>query len=210
MGESMPDPMPISALQHLLFCERQCALIHIEGQWEENQLTQEGALLHTRSDTGGRDARAGTLTSRAVPLRSDRLGLRGVADVVETRPDGAVVPIEYKRGRPKKGPFDRVQLCAQALCLEEMLDVEVQVGLLFYGKTRRRLEVEMGEELRRLTRDTVDRLHELVAVGVTPTAHREPKCRSCSLISVCLPRAPESRTASSYLERAKSQALQAS
>jgi CRISPR-associated exonuclease Cas4 len=133
------DLLPISALQHLLFCERQCALIHVEQVWAENRLTVEGRHLHERVDGGEHETRGGLRTARALPIRSLRLGLAGRADVVEFHAsEGAagpprVVPVEYKRGRPKSHRADEVQLCAQALCLEEMLGVHVAAGALFYG-----------------------------------------------------------------------------
>lgn len=214
------DCLPLSALQHLRFCERQCALIHVEGLWAENRLTVEGRHLHERVDAaGGRvgaangpgrprrpervETRGGVRTVRSLPLRSLRLGLIGKADAVEFVPPAATpFPVEYKRGRPKADRSDEVQLCAQALCLEEMLGVPVPRGALFYGRTRHRHEVEFDEGLREQTRRAAARLHELVASGVTPRARREKKCDSCSLLHLCLPdvTAP-SRSASRYLAR---------
>jgi CRISPR-associated exonuclease Cas4 len=200
---SEDDLLPISALQHLLFCERQCALIHIEGAWAENRLTVEGRHLHEKVHGGPdetRHARDGPVRIvRGLPLRSLRLGLAGVADVVEFRapPDGRgpprLFPIEYKRGRPKRGDCDRVQLCAQALCLEEMLGVAVPAGAFFYGRTRHRAEV---------TFDAAGRLHELIAARVTPVVPRQPKCKSCSIAGQCLPQAAIRSSASDYLRRA--------
>jgi CRISPR-associated exonuclease Cas4 len=200
------DLLPISALQHLLFCERQCALIHLERLWAENRLTLEGRHLHERAH-GGRGERRGELrVARGMAVRSLRLGLFGQADVVEMRPgeDGRIVPfpVEYKRGRPKKGPEDRVQLCAQALCLEEMLGVEVPAGALFYGKNRRRDEVALDAALRARTLAAIERLHELIDSGRTPPARREKKCDGCSLLQLCLPDVLEgSEAASRYLRR---------
>jgi CRISPR-associated exonuclease Cas4 len=186
------DLLPISALQHLLFCERQCALIHVEQLWAENRLTVEGRQLHERADGGRPESRGGVRTARALPVRSLRLGLAGRADVVEFHADpggGAArpFPVEYKRGRPKEHDADRVQLCAQALCLEEMLGSSVPAGALFYGATRRRLDVVFDAALRGVVESTAARLHALVASGVTPPAAREPKCDSCSLLDLCLP-----------------------
>jgi CRISPR-associated exonuclease Cas4 len=202
------DLLPISALQHLLFCERQCALIHIEGVWADNRLTVEGHHLHEKAHAGPDERRQQTRVVRGLPLRSLRLGLAGMADVVQFHPDPeggppTIFPIEYKRGSPKKSNADRVQLCAQALCLEEMLDASVPQGALFYGRTRRRLKVAFDAELREETIRAAARLRDLIVRGVTPTAMRQPKCRNCSLVDVCLPTAfRPRRTASDYLRRA--------
>ena len=171
----------------MLICERQCALIHVEGLWVENRLTVEGRHLHDKAHEGPSETRAGARITRGMALRSFRLGLVGKADVVEFPEAGAPFPVEYKRGRPKKHKADEVQLCAQALCLEEMLGVPVPAGSLFYGRTRRRLDVPIDDTLRRLTEQTAGRLHALIASGRTPPAVRERKCESCSLLRVCLP-----------------------
>jgi CRISPR-associated exonuclease Cas4 len=203
-------------LQHLLFCERQCALIHIEGVWAENRLTVEGRHLHDKADSGRGERRSGIRIARSVALRSLRLGLAGKADVVEFHPVHGVagrerpLPVEYKRGRPKRDHSDRVQLCAQALCLEEMLEIEVPAGALFYGMTRRRLDVTFDDELRRRTEQTSRRLHELIVSGNTPRAAREPKCDSCSLLHLCLPETMRPRqSAARYTERALAASLSA-
>lgn len=211
------DLLPLSALQHLLFCERQAALIHLEGLWAENPLTVEGKHLHERVDGGEGDVRDGVRIVRALVLRSMRLGLSGRADAVELHAvaegsaGGAAVPgltgrwrpfpVETKRGRPKRHDADLVQLCAQALCLEEMLGVPVPAGAMFYGQPRRRLEVAFEAPLRRETEEAATRLHALFAAGRTPPPVREPKCDSCSLFDLCLPEAPL-RSAGGYLRRA--------
>ncbi len=179
--------LPLSALQHLLFCERQCALIHIEQAWAENAFTAEGNLLHERTHEGPDEARPGLRIARGMPVRSFALGLSGQCDVVEFHADGTVLPVEYKRGKPKVHRADEVQLCAQALCLEEMLGRPVAQGMLFYGKRRRRTEVAFDPELRALTRETAQRLHALIDARHTPSAQREKKCESCSLLDICLP-----------------------
>ncbi|MGH7710373.1 MAG: CRISPR-associated protein Cas4 [Gemmatimonadaceae bacterium] len=201
--------LPISALQHLLFCERQCALIHIEGLWAENRFTVEGQHAHRKAHDGPNETRDGVTTARGLPLRSFRLGLVGVADVVEFRQsprpgDPAIpFPVEYKRGRPKSHDADRVQLCAQALCLEEMLGVPVPEGALYYGKTRRRKRVTIDRSLRALTEQACERLHALIAGGKTPSAVREPKCARCSLYDLCLPQSMGvRRSVNAYLARA--------
>lgn len=210
------DLLPLSALQHLLFCERQCALIHLEQIWVESSLTAEGRQLHERVDSGKGEARGDLHIARGLALRSLRLGLSGKADVVEMHrvageEPGAELPglagrwrafpVEYKRGKPKAHRADEVQLCAQALCLEEMLDAPVPAGALFYAQTRRRLDVAFDAELRRLTEDTAARLHRLIASGRTPAAVREPKCDQCSLLGVCMPDAV-SRSVRRYLAEA--------
>jgi CRISPR-associated exonuclease Cas4 len=202
--------LPLSALQHLIFCERQCALIHLEQVWVENPATFAGRELHEKVDTAGQETRGDLRVARALALRSFRLGLAGRADAVELHrsEEGAEIPglagrwrpfpVETKRGKPKRNRCDEVQLCAQALCLEEMLGVPVPAGALFYGKTRRRLEVGFDPGLRRATEEAATRLHALFAEGVTPAAVREPKCDECSLLAVCLPAAPQ-RSARRYL-----------
>lgn len=200
---SEDDLLPLSGLQHLAFCERQWALIHLEGQWAENRLTAEGRRLHERVDEGGGERRGDLRIARGLPLRSLRLGLSGKADVVEFRrapgdADGARLPgvagswcprpVEYKRGRPKRDRSDEIQLCAQALCLEEMLGAPVPEGSLFYGTTRRRLDVLLDAGLRLETEDLAARMHALRAAGRTPTARFEPKCERCSLLDLCVPR----------------------
>lgn len=186
------DLLPLSALQHLLFCERQCALIHIEQVWSENLFTAEGRILHERADSGERQTRNDIRTETAVALRSFRRGLSGKADVVEYHRDEQggwrPFPVEYKRGRPKAANWDKVQLCAQALCLEEMLNCPVPEGALFYGKNRRRQVVSFDEQLRRETEEAAARLHALIRSGRTPPARYAKKCESCSLINLCMPK----------------------
>jgi CRISPR-associated exonuclease Cas4 len=193
--------IPISALQHLLFCERQCALIHVERQWAENRFTVEGQQLHRKAHGGREERRGNVRIVRALWVRSFRLGLVGQADVVEF--DGAcVTPIEYKRGRPKKNQSDRVQLCAQALCLEEMLDVSIESGALFYGKRQRRTQVDFDAALREATERAAARLHEMIDGNETPPAVREKKCDTCSLFELCMPSVTQtSRSASRFVGR---------
>jgi len=184
--------LPISALQHLLFCERQCALIHVEQVWAENYLTIQGQHLHKKAHEGPHETRQGVRVARGLRLRSLRLGLVGQADIVEIEKGPGVevdrvTPIEYKRGKPKRDDSDRVQLCAQALCLEEMLDVSILAGEIFYGRTHRRKDVDFDFRLRELTEVTALCLHELIASGQTPVARMEPKCGQCSLMELCMP-----------------------
>ena len=181
--------VPISALQHMLYCPRQCALIHNERQWAENRFTAEGRIFHERTDAGGRERRKGVTTERSVPVRSLRLGVTGVADVVEMHDGGQPYPVEFKRGRPKAHRADEVQLCAQAMCLEEMLGVSVPQGALFYGRNRRRSMVDFDVELRALTEKIADDTRRMLTAGETPPAEYEDrKCTACSLKEVCQPR----------------------
>ncbi|WP_329743293.1 CRISPR-associated protein Cas4 [Dyella sp. A6] len=186
------DLIPISALQHYLYCPRQCALIHIERQWAENRQTAEGHLLHKRADQPQSERRNGIRTVTAMPLLDLQLGITGVADVVEFHRGvdaEQAFPVEYKRGRPKSHRADEVQLCAQALCLESMLGQSVMTGALFYGQTRRRKDVAFNNELRALTRQIITATREMILSGRTPLAHYEPKrCDACSLIDLCQPR----------------------
>lgn len=222
--------LPISALQHLLFCERQAALIHVERLWAENRLTVEGRVMHRKAHDPRKvsgDVRGGVRAVRGLELVSRRLGLYGVADVVEFEVDSSragpspapemicpiPVPIEYKRGRPKAHDADRVQLCAQAMCLEEMLAPDrrpgwIAAGAIFYGQTRRRMEVAFDDKLRAKTEAAALRLREIVDAGVTPGARREKKCDRCSLLHLCLPDALRPRkTPSVYLRQAADEML---
>ncbi len=198
--------VPLSALQHQLFCTRQCALIHLERVWEENALTAEGRLLHENTDTPKAEKRRDLKTLTAVPLSSKRLKAGGVADVVELHLRDGIwhpFPVEYKRGRPKAHRADEVQLCAQALCLEEMHGLEVTQGALFYGQNRRRQLVTFSPELRALTQAAADEVHALFEKGETPPAlYDKAKCEACSLQAICRPKAMSRREpASAWLAR---------
>ncbi len=198
--------LPLSGLQHLLFCERQCALIHVEGVWAENQLTAEGNALHTRADTREGEERPGIRVARGLPLQTLRLGLVGRADVVEfhERPDGrtAILPVEYKRGRRRRWLHDEVQLCAQAIALEEMTGIAVEEGAIYYAASRRRLDVRFDTPLRAKTEGAAKRLHELHRTHATPLAAEQPKCRRCSLRDLCQPSATwQASKVAGYLHR---------
>lgn len=213
------DLLPISALQHLAFCERQWALIHLEGSWAENRLTAEGRSMHERADEPETEVRGDIRIARGLRLRNLRLGLAGKADVVEFYKEKKVVPgktcqlegvggfwrlvpVEYKHGSPKPGPYDEIQLCAQAMCLEEMLNVRIDEGAIFYGRPRRRQSVEVNEELRRKTEELTVRLHKLTQEGKTPIAHYEKRCESCSLVNICIPKVTEGKKSSGrYIEQ---------
>jgi CRISPR-associated exonuclease Cas4 len=184
------DFIALSALQHYVFCPRQCALIHLEQVWSENQFTAEGREMHERADSGVSSYREGVKVTRSVALRSLALGVSGVADVVEWLRcnDGhQPFPVEYKRGKPKKHDADKVQLCAQAMCLEEMRSCTILTGALFYGQTMHRLDVVFDEPLRAKTVAAAAGVHELFASGVTPQPEFGPKCKQCSLIELCMP-----------------------
>ncbi len=198
------DLLALSGLQHLLFCERQWALIHLEQQWEENRLTSEGRLLHAKTDSGKTEQRGGIRTVRSLALRSFRLGLSGVADVVEFPLNGdPPYPVEYKRGKNKAEDVDRVQLCAQALCLEEMLGVSIPVGALFYGEPRRRTEVDLDLELRQKTERLALRMHEIFSSRIMPPPVLLPHCKNCSLVNLCQPKALTERgSATTFFRRA--------
>lgn len=185
------DLAPLSALQHLVFCPRQCALIHLEGVWSENRETAEGRLLHARVDQAEVESRPGVRIARAVPLVSHRLGVSGFADVVEFHRDKggseSAYPVEYKRGRRKPHDADKVQLCAQALCLEEMLSAAVPEGAIFHGLERRREVVSFDRALRARTEAAAKELQDLLRTRALPRPVKEPKCRSCSLQAICRP-----------------------
>jgi CRISPR-associated exonuclease Cas4 len=203
MGYSEEDLLPISGLQHMVYCDRQAALIHIDRVWADNALTVEGSHLHRIVDDGRGGVRDGRRTLRAITLRSMRLGLFGKADVVELHraddPGGgvvipslgsarwSVVPVEYKRGRPKPHRADEVQLCAQAICLEEAFGAVILSGSLYYGKERHRTEVSLDEGLRQLTADTAIAFHDLIDSATVPIRQRDARCDRCSLQGVCMP-----------------------
>lgn len=185
--------LPISALQHFVFCPRQCALIYIEQVWTENLLTAEGRIMHEDAHKERLETRSGVRVERGMFLRSEKLGLIGKADVVEFHKPAEgrgwkAFPVEYKHGKPKNNNCDKVQLSAQALCLEEMLKTDIPAGALFYGKTRHRLDVEFTPELREETMDTVVRLRKFINSGLTPAPVYGKKCESCSLLSICMPK----------------------
>jgi CRISPR-associated exonuclease Cas4 len=200
-SEYTPDDLlPLSGIQHFLFCRRQWALIHIEQQWKENVLTAEGRIMHNRADDPFfTETRNGVITARSVPIASYRLGLSGVCDIVEftSSPDGVKLPnrdglyqptpIEYKRGKEKRDHSDETQLCAQAMCLEEMLSTNIPHGFLYYGETRHRLQVEFTVDLRTLVQEMTKEMHNYFSRGYTPKVKTSKACRSCSLADVCLP-----------------------
>ncbi len=183
----MDNSIPISALQHHLYCPRQCALIHVEQTYDENLYTLRGNRVHERAHEPERDTVAGTRLERALPLYSERLGLVGKADVVEFLPDGTPYPVEYKAGARKKRDADDVQLCAQALCLEEMLGVAVPEGSIYYDRSRRRRVVPFTETLRNTVRETAEAVRALYDRDTLPEPVADERCRACSLLDACMP-----------------------
>jgi len=210
------DFLMLSGIQHMAFCERQWSLIHVEQQWAENIKTTEGHHLHERvDDPSESDKRGKVITYRAFPLISHQLGLTGRADVVELEYseehgvqlegyDGKWIlhPVEYKRGKQKPDDRDAVQVCAQAICLEEMFNTEISQGSLFYAETRRRVIVELTQELRHSVFYLARRMHELFDNGITPLPVFKSHCKSCSLIDICLPQSLSGKIkASDYLRK---------
>lgn len=209
------DFLVLSGLKHFRFCRRRWALVHIEQQWDENALTLEGHYMHERVHDGGfTELRGSVLLSRGMRVRSESLKITGECDMVELyrREDGVPIrgregrwqlyPVEYKHGRPDPRGADELQLCAQAMCLEEMFVTEIPEGALYYGKTRRRLKVAFTEELRQQVRDAVREMHRLFDRGYTPRAKLTEACKGCSLREICRPELTKQLSASEYVRRA--------
>lgn len=208
------DYLQLSGIQHFLFCRRQWALIHLEQQWAENVHTIDGMLLHARAhDADVRTRRGDLLTVRALKLHSAKLGLSGECDVVEfhrskegvalTGTDGLWLPypVEYKKGKPKQGSEDAAQLCAQAMCLEEMLCCDIAEGALFYGEPRRRETVAFTPALRELVKDAVREMHALFDRGYTPRVKQSKACNACSIKELCVPKLLKGGSVSDYLRQ---------
>lgn len=204
--------LQLAGLQHFTFCRRQWALIHIEQQWVENVLTVKGNLFHEKVHDGySSEKRKNVIISRGMPVHSRSLGISGECDVVEfVRADTGITlpgregkyilyPIEYKRGRTKITDEDRMQLTAQAICLEEMFLTEIPQAYLFYGETRRREVVEISNELKNECRKLTQEMHQLYARGYTPKVKRTKKCEACSLKSICLPKLEKGRNVALYV-----------
>lgn len=212
MSYAESDFLLLSGLQHFAFCRRQWALIHIEGQWAENLRTVEGELLHERAhDEDDRETRGDLVIVRGVHFHSAELGVSGQCDVLEFRRGKQGVPmkghdglwqpypVEYKRGEPKDLNADRLQLCGQAMCLEQMLCCDIPEGALFYGQTRRREQVTFSPELRDEVRTMLEEMHELASRGYTPKVRPTKGCNACSLKEICLPKILKQRSAAAYL-----------
>ena len=206
------NTLMLSGLQHFAFCRRQWALIHVEQQWQENLHTAEGQVFHQRAhDEKQTEVRGDTLIVRGMRVQSERLGISGICDVVEfSRSESGITlagregfydvyPVEYKKGAPKENQADELQLCAQAMCLEEMLLCGIEEGSLFYGETRRRTRVAFTPALRALTEQMLEEMHQYDQRGYTPKVRRHKGCSSCSLKEICLPGMARAPAASAYL-----------
>ncbi len=201
--------LPLSGIQHYRFCVRQCAFIHVEQMWTENFFTAHGRVLHERVHNAAAESRGKLHIERGLKISSSRLGLAGQTDAVEFYADGTVCPVEYKRGTRKKDTTDKVQLCAQAICLEEMLDVRIEKGFLFYDKIKKREEVLFTGELRDETQRLADDFHNLVRLKRTPSANYDTCCESCSFTDECFPdSAGRNKSVSGYIKRRIAQELE--
>jgi len=183
--------LSLSGIQHFFFCKRQWALIHVEQSWQENKRTAEGRVVHKNvDDPDFHETRNGIRKLRSVKVVSKKLGLFGICDqidVTEGTESTSMYPVEYKVGRPKSDDRDRVQLCAQCICLEEMYGTHISTAFMYYHDTRRRNEVEMTEELRNITKRTAEEMHYLYEKGITPPPVKSRRCDSCSLVDICMP-----------------------
>lgn len=208
------DFLMLSGIQHYAFCPRQWALIHIEQQWQENYFTVDGNIMHENAHDGDKkEKRKNVLITRGMPVFSRTLGASGACDVVEfhTDKEGITlkshegrylpVPVEYKRGKPKEHDADVLQLCAQAICLEEMLVCRIEKGYLFYGETKRRLEILFDEEIRGRVREAFEKMHDYYDRRHTPKATVIKSCKSCSLAEICIPKLRKASSADSYIEK---------
>ncbi len=207
------DYLMLSGLQHFAYCRRQWALIHIEQQWAENERTIDGQLFHKKAhDAGFTEKRGDMLITRGLHIKSAELGVSGICDVVEFhRSEQGITlfsfegrwqpyPVEYKKGEPKENNADELQLCAQAMCLEEMLLCDIPEGSLFYGQNRRRTHVEFTKELREQVKSMLTEMHDLWEKGYTPKVKPKKDCNACSLKEICVPRLSRSKLVSSYIE----------
>lgn len=213
MPYSDEDCIAISGLQHLAFCPRQWGLIHLDQEWVENRLTAEGKTLHLRVDEGYREFRRGLRQYSGLHVRSHEIGLYGRLDVLEVLEsvgpkievpllglsgNWTLHPVEFKRGQPKRHDADLIQLCAQALCIEEMTGVSIVEASVFYGEIRKRIQVELTDSLRSRTIDLAQLAHRLIASGKVPDAEILPHCKACSLNEICMPRSNQTRRLEAY------------
>ncbi len=207
------DFLLLSGIQHFSFCRRQWALIHIEQQWQENLRTVEGNILHEKAhDDGLSEKRGDIIISRGMAVFSRTLGVSGVCDIVELQkcPDGVnifgreglykPVPVEYKRGKPKENEADILQLCGQAMCLEEMLLCEIKEAYMFYGETRHRLKVVLDADLRQRVTDILQEMHELYSRRYTPKVKPSKSCKACSLADICMPGLCKNPSVAKYIK----------
>ncbi len=207
------DFLMLSGLQHFAYCRRQWALIHIEQQWAENERTIDGKLFHKKAhDSGSTEKRGDLIITRGLHIKSSELGVTGICDVVEFHKTKRGItlfsfegqwqpyPVEYKKGEPKENNADELQLCAQAMCIEEMLLCDIPNGSLFYGQNRRRARVEFTDELRTQVKAMLEEMHELWKKGYTPKVKPQKGCNACSLKEICIPRLMKTKSVSSYME----------
>ncbi len=187
MDKPQDDPVPLSALQHWVYCPRQCGLIHLEQYFADNIHTARGQAVHRLVDEPGYEIRAGVRVERALPLWSDRLGLIGKADLVEFHPDGRIFPVEFKHGQRRVKLYDDIQLAAQAMCLEDMLGRPVPQGAIYHASSRRRRVVEISPDLRQSVLETADAIRVMLASGILPPPVNDQRCRECSLREACQP-----------------------
>lgn len=194
--------IPLSALQHYAFCPRQCALIHNEQVWADNYLTAKGNQLHERVDSGEPESRNGVRYERSVRVSAEKLGLTGTLDMVEKDLNsGQLTPVEYKKGKAKPGNWDKIQLCAQALCLEEMTNQQITAGYLWYWQTRKREAVALDDTLRQQTLEVIDKVRQIFQSGELPKPVYEKKCKACSLIDICNPQLIAKDNSASYVAK---------
>ncbi|NCS88095.1 MAG: CRISPR-associated protein Cas4 [Ignavibacteria bacterium CG_4_10_14_3_um_filter_37_18] len=197
------DFIMISALQHYVYCPRQCGLIHVDDVWHENVFTVRGNILHEKVDTDTYETRGAVKTVRGLRIHSFVHGIVGRCDVVElkeVKTGKEVMPVEFKSGEPKEDSSDKVQLCAQVFCLEEMLATKIMQGAFFYGKIRRRNIVEIDDALRAETESIISAVREIVSTKKIPTADYSTKCRNCSLQDICQPKAMNKRKLETYMK----------
>ena len=208
------DFLMLSGLKHFRFCRRRWALVHLEQQWSENVLTLEGHYMHERvHDDNFTELRGSIFLSRGMPIRSETLNITGQCDMVELHRDEngvsiqgregkwRIYPVEYKHGRPDERGADELQLCAQAMCLEEMFVTDIPEGAIYYGKTRHRMTVALTEELREQTRISLEEMHRLFKRGYTPKAKWTKACKNCSMVEICQPKLSKQMSASEYVKR---------
>lgn len=189
------DQIPISALQHWIYCPRQCGLIHLEQVFEENLHTARGQAVHHLVDQPGYEIAKGVRVERSLPLWSDQVGLIGKADLVEFHPNGSIFPVEFKHGRKRQATHDDIQVAAQAICLEEMFGRPVPNGAIYHASSRRRREVSFGPPLRALVAQTAEAIRAMLTSGRLPAPVDDQRCRECSLQDLCQPRAIAARAA---------------
>ena len=185
----MREPLALSLLNDFLYCHRRAALKVVEGWRSANQHTERGDIVHEHADLRGYEIAKGLKLLRALPVFSDRLGLNGKCDIIEQRPDGSLFPVEFKVGKRRQWENDDAQLCAQALCLEEMFHITIPRGAVFHADSKRRREIEFTSELRTLTEKTIADLHALLDSTTIPRAVFREACEECSLYEICLPKA---------------------